>query len=123
SVDSKGLAYNPPDTRLPTPDPTLRLSLPLLDRPGPILLQQPRKRPVRQEPSSGLAAGAVVGLVVGVADSLNRRSADRAGFSEAAMHRHSFPKCGDLLRKLVSGLLPQTLDPFLQGGQGSVEQR
>ena len=54
--------------------------------------------------AAGLAARAVVGLVLGVDDALHRRAADGARLAEAAVHRHLRPERGDLLREAVAGL-------------------
>ena len=62
--------------------------------------EQPRQRPVRQQPAAGLAPGAVVGLVVRVDDALDRRAADRAGLAVPAVHRHPVAERGDLLGKV-----------------------
>ena len=50
------------------------------------------KRAVRENPPSGLAARAIVGLVLGVADALHRRAAHGAGLAETAVHRHLGPE-------------------------------
>ena len=55
------------------------------------------------EPATGLAGGAVVHFVFGVADPLDRRPADRARLAVPAVHGHPLPKCSDLLREPVSG--------------------
>src|SRR5262249_1022739 len=73
----------------------------LLERARPIRLQQSRQRAVREQTAVGLAAGAVIGLVVGVDDALHRRAADRTRLAEAAMHGHLRTERGDLLRKAI----------------------
>src|SRR5580765_115122 len=50
----------------------------LVDRPGPVVPEQPGQRAVGQQPAVGLAPCAVVALVRGVDDALHRLAADRA---------------------------------------------
>ena len=58
----------------------------------PVLLEQARKRAVRQELAARLADGAVIGLVIGVADALHLGAAARARLAVAAlMPGLSFP--------------------------------
>src|SRR5690242_18897198 len=68
------------------------LSFQLLERPWPALLQQAGERTIRKDLAAGLAARAVVRLVLGEDDALHRRAANRAGLAEAAVHRHAFAK-------------------------------
>src|SRR5688572_4117617 len=86
--------------------------LELLERPGPVLVQQPRQRAVGEQPPAGLAAGTVVRLVLGVDDALHRRPAHRTRLAVAAVHGHARAERGDALRKILTGLLPQPLDPL-----------
>ena len=51
----------------------------------PVLLEQARKRAVRQELAARLADGAVIGLVIGVADALHLGAAARARLAVAAL--------------------------------------
>src|SRR5258708_21126791 len=68
----------------------------VVDRLRPVAVQQPRKRPVGEELAAGLAAGAVVRLILGIDDALHRRAADRAGLAGAPVHGHAFAKGRDL---------------------------
>src|SRR4051812_7360537 len=70
--------------------------LEVVDRLRPVVLQQPGERSVREELSARLAPRAVVGLVLGVDDALDRRLADRAGLPVLAMHREVLPERRDL---------------------------
>src|SRR5688572_16225403 len=99
---------------LATRDSRLPSLLQIVNEAGPILLQQPRHRSVRQQPPAGLTAGTVVGLVVSIADSLDWRAAVRAGLLVAAVDGHSLAKGRDLLRKLLSLLASQPRNPILQ---------
>ena len=65
----------------------------------PILLQEAGKGAVGQQAAAGLAGGAVVGLVAGVADALDFCAAARTRLIIAAMHCHLGPECGDVLRE------------------------
>src|SRR5262249_26167175 len=86
----------------------------LVDRSRPVLPEEPRQRPIGEDPPPGLATGAVVRFVVGIADSLNRRAAVRARLIEPPVHGHFLMKCRDVLGEAVSGLGPQPRDPLLQ---------
>ena len=61
--------------------------------------------------AAGLAARAVVGLVVGVDDALHRRAAVGAGQAEAAVHRHRRMERRHL-RRPVAGLARQPRRPL-----------
>src|SRR5258708_25542772 len=50
-------------------------------------LEQARERAVGEDLAAGLAARAVVGLVLGVHDALHRRAAHRAGFAKSSVQR------------------------------------
>ena len=78
----------------------------------PIIFEKSRERAVGENATLGLAARAIVGLVVGVADALNGGAADRAGLTEAAVDGHARTERSDLLRKTIAGLGPEPLDPF-----------
>ena len=57
--------------------------------------EQARKAAVGQHLAAGLAGGAVVGFVVGIADALDGRAAARAGLAEAAVDGHLGAERGD----------------------------
>jgi hypothetical protein len=57
------------------PDGATRSTLQLVQGARPVLTQQTRECAVSQQPATGLAAGAVVGLVLGVHDALDGRAA------------------------------------------------
>src|ERR1700761_4890215 len=63
---------------------------------GPIVLEQTRERAIREQAPAGLAARAVVRLVVSVANALHQRPTDGARLAETAMHRHFGTKGGHL---------------------------
>src|SRR5215211_187549 len=83
----------------------------LLEAARPVLAKQSRQRPIGEQPASGLARRAVVALVLGVDDALHRRSTDRAGLLEAAVHAHRLVEGGYLLRERAAGGGAQPFDP------------
>src|SRR6185436_18570193 len=85
--------------------------LPFLNRLRPVVLEQPREGAVGQEFPASLAARTVVGFVLRPYNPLHRGSTDRAGLSEAAMHRHFGAKGSHLLRELRFGLRQQSFGP------------
>ena len=78
----------------------------------PIVFEQPRERAVGEDPPVGLAARAVVRLVIGITDPLHGRAADRARLAEATVDGHLRTERGHLLGEAVAGLGPEPLDPF-----------
>src|SRR5438128_1708777 len=80
----------------------------------PIVLEQARQRTVGENLAPGLAARAVVRLIVGVDDALNRRSADRTRLAESAMRCHLGPEGGHFLRKAGAYVLAQALGPVAE---------
>jgi len=95
----------------------VRFSLPplqrlqLLQRPRPILPQQPRQTPIRQHPPARLASRAVIRLVVRVPNALNFLPASRTSQSIPPMHRHILTKRSHLLRKARLRLTIQPVNP------------
>src|SRR5258708_4426302 len=88
----------------------------VVDRLGPVVLQEPRERTVGEQPAAGLAARAIVALVLRVDDPLHGRAAHGAGLLEAAVHRHLFAKRRHLLGKAVAGLGAQQTGPLRERG-------
>src|SRR5215831_2112716 len=82
-------------------------SLELVDVLRPALVKQTGKRPVSEDLPAGLAAGAVVRLVLGVDDPLHRRPAHRTRLTVLAVHGHSVAEGGDLFRESPACLAPQ----------------
>src|SRR5687767_8124622 len=72
-------------------------ALQLLEGPRPVLLEQPRQRPIGEQPTPGLARRAVVRFVGSIDNPLNRPAAIRTGVAVAAVHRHAVVKGGDFL--------------------------
>ena len=70
-----------------------------------------------------MAARAIVGFVVGIADALDFFSAPWAGLSVAAVNRHFFPKRGDFFGEGDLGFGAETIDPesesVARGGEES----
>src|SRR5205085_18668 len=71
-----------------------------------------------------LAARAVVGFVVGVADALDVRAADRAGLTKFSVDGEVRTERGHVTRtrETRAELLLQTLDPKRQRGPAGIEQ-
>jgi len=88
----------------------------------PVILKQPRERPIREDTALGLTTRAIVGLVISVADSLPRCGTDRATLAMTAMHSHLGIECSNLLREVVACLKAKPIDPFPEHYLGSVEQ-
>src|SRR5919204_5684935 len=91
---------------------SLTALLELLDGPRPVTLQQPRQGSIGEQLSTGLAGRAVVGLILGVDDALDRCAAHGARLTVLAVHRHVFPKRRDFLGKSIARLTSQTISPF-----------
>src|ERR1700741_1203781 len=73
---------------------TLRtlLLFPILNRPRPVVLEEPGEGAVGEQLAAGLATRAIVRLVLGIDDPLDERAANRAGLTKASMHGHAFAK-------------------------------
>jgi hypothetical protein len=93
-----------PQARLPL--------LQLLECLGPVPLEEPRQSAIREELPSGLTGRAVVRLVVGVADPLHGRSANRTGLPVPPVHGHPGAKRGHLLGEPVPDVGAESLDPL-----------
>src|SRR5436305_11157402 len=93
-----------------------------VDRLRPILFEQARQRAVGEELTVGLAARTIIGLVVGVADTLDGRAADRARFSEFSVDGHLVAERGDLGREIAGRFRSQTIGPFDEHYTRRVEQ-
>src|SRR5436190_23033429 len=85
--------------------------LELVDRFGPILLEQARQRAVGEQAAVRLAARTVVRLVVGIADSLHLGLANGAWLAVLAVHGHLVVKRRDLAREVAMRLLAQSVEP------------
>ena len=88
--------------------------LQLLQRPWPVLAEQPRQAPVGEQPSFRLAGRAVVALVVRVDDVLDGAAAAGTRLAEPAVHGHLLAKGRDLVGKPVADFLLQAFDPERQ---------
>src|SRR5262249_36637027 len=77
-------------------------------------LQQQGERAVGQQFASGLAAGTVVRLVVGVTDALHLNATPRTRLTEFAVDGHLRTERRDLLGKITAGFLAQQLTPAFQ---------
>src|SRR5262245_58941440 len=86
----------------------------LAERLRPVVLRQPRQRPVGEQTAFGVVGRAVVHLVLAMYDPLYRRPAARAGLAEPTLHGHAVVKGRHLLRKFVGGFDNQPIAPFVQ---------
>src|SRR5579872_118619 len=77
----------------------------------PVRAEQARKAAVSQHFSSGLALGAVVGLVVCVANALHFFAATRAWLTELSMDGHLRPKGRYFFRKALLRFADEPIDP------------
>ena len=94
----------------------------LVERAGPVGAEQAGEAAVGEDFAASLADGAVVGLVVGVADALDRRAALGAREIEAAVDGHLGTEGGDLLGEFGGCFGVEAVDPGLQGcACGNVE--
>ena len=87
---------------------------------GPVGTEEAGERTVGQDAATGLAPGAIVGLVVGVPDPLDRRAADRARLAEPAVHRHPLAERRHLAREVVAGLGAEPVGPLHEDRTGRV---
>src|SRR6202521_4976225 len=87
----------------------------------PVGLEEAGKGAVGEKAATGLAVGAVVGLVLGVDDALDGGAAARAGEAEAAVDRHLGAERRDLLGEGRS-VAAQALEPFDEGVANGVEE-
>src|ERR1700744_4770056 len=82
-----------------------------VERARPVGAEESGERAVGEDAAVGLAGGAVVGFVVGVADALDGRAAAWAGKIEAAVHGHLGTEGGDLLGEVFLGFGVEAVDP------------
>jgi len=88
--------------------------LPLLHRPRPVIFEQARERPIREQLATGLTSGAVVRFILGVHNALDGRAADWAWLAKPSVGCHTIAEGGHLLRKAVGRVTPQVVEPVLQ---------
>jgi hypothetical protein len=86
-----------------------------VERAGPVCAEEARQASVREDFSVGLAVGAVIGFVVGVADPLDGLAAGGAGLAKAAMDDHVFAEGGDFFGEGLGGFDVEAVDPELEG--------
>src|ERR1700722_15723537 len=63
-----------------------------IERSRPVGSEKPRQATVSQHFAAGLTTGAVVGLVIGIANALDLLATARAGLVEASVHSHLRPE-------------------------------
>src|SRR5207237_4035679 len=74
------------------------------ESPGPVGLEEAGEGAIGEQAAAGLAARAVVDLVLGVDDPLHRRAADRARAPIAAVDGHLLAERGDVLGEALGGV-------------------
>src|SRR5437762_812981 len=92
------------------------LPLQIFNSPRPIFLKQSRQRSIRQDFAFGLASGAVVGFVFGVADALDLDAADWTGLAELAVDGEVGAEGSDVAGagEFAVELMAETLGPHRQ---------
>jgi hypothetical protein len=90
---------------------------------GPVGFQEAGQAAIGENFSSGLATGAIVGFVVGVANALDFLSAGWAGLSVAAVNGHFLSKRGDFFGEGGFGLRAQAFDPERESVARGGEER
>src|SRR6201996_3769597 len=93
-----------------------------VERARPVGAEESGERAVGEDAAVGLAGGAVVGFVVGVADALDGRAATWTGKIEVAVHGHFGTEGGDFFREAFLCLGVEAVDPELKSlARGGVE--
>ena len=77
----------------------------------PVFAEETGEGAVGEEFASGLAGGAVVGFVAGVADALDFCAATRARLFIAAVDGHAFAERSDFFRKFAGGVGAEAIRP------------
>ncbi len=96
--------------------------LQLVEGAGPVCAEEAGQASVCEDLSAGLALGAVVRLVVGVADALYGLAAGWARLSETAVDGHVAAEGGDFFGEVAASFGVETVDPELKGvARGGVE--
>jgi hypothetical protein len=90
----------------------------LVEGAGPVCTEEPRQAAVREYFAVGLALGAVVGFVVGVANALDGLAASGAGLAETSMDGHVWAEGCDFFREGLGGFGVEAVDPELEGFAG-----
>ncbi len=94
----------------------------LVEGAGPVGAEETREAAVGEDFSVGLALGAVVGFVVGVADALDGLAAGGAGLFEATVDGHVFAEGGDFFGEVAGGFGVEAIDPELKSVAGGGEE-
>ncbi len=89
---------------------------------GPVFAEEAGEGAVGEEFSAGLARGAIVGFVGGVANALDRGVAARAGLFVPAVNGHAFAESGDFFGEFAAGLGAQAIGPLGKRGASGFEE-
>jgi len=87
---------------------------------GPVFAEEAGEGAVGEKFSSGLAGGAVVGFVGGVADALDFVAATRAGEFVAAVDGHAFAEGGDVFGEFAGGFGAELRGPVREAAADGV---
>jgi hypothetical protein len=85
-------------------------------------MEQAGEAAVGEDATCGLAAGAVVGFVVRVADTENLFAAARARLAVATVNGHPLAECGDFFGEGGGGAGVEAIDPEAEGLLGGGEE-
>src|SRR5258708_2786447 len=88
--------------------------LQFLNGSGPIVFEQPGKRPVGEQFAVGLAARAIVGFILRIDDPLNGGAAYETWQAVPTVNGHSLPKSRDLFWKTFTRFPPVPVCPVEQ---------
>lgn len=112
--------------RQPEDEPLLRFrsqeQVEFVEGAGPVFAEEAGEGAVGEEFAGGLAGGAVVGFVAGVADALDFCAAAGAGKFVATVDGHAFAEGGDFFGEFTSGFGAEVIGPGREAGaDGLVE--
>jgi hypothetical protein len=85
--------------------------LKLIEGAGPVRAEEAREASIGKDLAPGLAAGAIVGLVVSVTNALHFLSAARTGLVVAAVYGKLRTEGSYLLRERLLGFVSKAVDP------------
>src|SRR6476646_4105217 len=88
--------------------------LELIQRSGPIRSEQAREAAIREQLAAGLAARAIVRLVVGVTDALNLFAAAGARLAISAVRGRAFAERSNFFREALESRGVEAVDPDLK---------
>jgi len=93
-----------------------------VERAWPVFAKEAGEGAVGEEFAGGLAGGAIVRFVAGVADALDFGPAARAGLFVAAVDGHALAEGGDFFGEFAGGLRAQAIGPVGEVGADGFEE-